>query len=118
MSLTVLGEITEAAWALLEGELGKLIANGIRGLVEGAEEDLRTFGLFMAQDMVTAIRRGDAAWAREIKAQAKILLEINRLRAVNHNHEVLMNVIHALVSTGLKIVETFVPGLSLLNIGG
>ena len=103
-------EIAGHAWEALQGRIGATIVEGLQGLVEGAEEDLRTFGLYIAEDMVDAIQRGDTNWEKEIMAQASLLLEINRLRAVNHNHARLMQVLHALVRMGLELAATFVKG--------
>jgi hypothetical protein len=110
VSVSLVSEVTDHAWAVLEGRIGHTIVEGLQGLVDGAAEDLRTFGLTIAEDMVRAIQRGDAEWEHEIKAQARLLLEINRLRAVNANYAILMQVLHALVRMGLEIAATFVKG--------
>lgn len=108
--MNTLEEISEVAWDSLRGRIGGTIVTGLHGLLEGAEEDIRTFGAYIAQDLVDAIQRRDTSWEKEIKAQAGLLMEINRLRAVNANHALLMQVIHALVRMGLEIAATFVKG--------
>lgn len=111
-------EITEAAWESLQGRIQGTVIEGLRGLVDGAEEDLRTFGAYIAADMVDAVRRGDLEWEREVRAQARILLEINRLRAVNADHALLMQVLHALVRMGLEVAATFVKGFLTESLKG
>lgn len=111
MGMNPLEEIAQTAWDALQGRLASTIVEGLRGLVDGAEEDLRTFGLYIATDLVNAIRRNDAAWEAEVRAQARVLLEVSRLRAVNANHAILMQVLHALVRTGLEVATALVKGL-------
>lgn len=103
-------DVAETVWAALEGRLAGTITDGLKGLLDGAEEDIRTFGLYMAQDLVLAIRRKDAAWEHEIRAQAGLLMEVNRLRAANAQHALVMQVLHALIRMGLEIAATFVAG--------
>lgn len=105
-----LNEISATVWEGLQGRLAGTIVEGIKGLVEGAEEDMRTFGLYIAVDLCDAIRRDDKEWEREIKAQCGVLLEINRLRVVNHQRALLMQVLHALVRMGLEVAQVLVKG--------
>jgi len=61
--------------------IGQVIYEELAPLLEGAAQDLKDYGLVIGRDMVLALHLGDAAWSTELKAQAKALLEVYRIRA-------------------------------------
>lgn len=109
--MNALDEITQLTWDILQDRIQDTLVTGIRGMVDGAEEDLRAFGYAIAGDMVQAVMRGDVTWEKEVRAQALLLLEMNRLRAVNANYALLMQTIHAIVRMGLEVAGTLVGGM-------
>lgn len=64
----------------LKTEIGGTLAQGLAGVVEGAAEDLRAFGLSIAGDLLEARLTGDARSEAALIDQLKVLAEINRIR--------------------------------------
>ena len=89
-------------WKLLKTELGDIISESLTGLVEGAEEDLKSYGLEIARSMVVAIRTGRADLRRELQDQAVMLGEIHRIRFNNEAQSVLNKV----MDIGMRIGAT------------
>lgn len=89
-----------APW--LQGNLGPVILDALKDIINGAEEDLRTFGMSMAQHMVQAVVRGDKEWQGEIGAQAKLLMEIHRIKVAKKNRALVERILLALIQTALK----------------
>ncbi len=80
-------------WKLMKMELGALISESIVELVEGAEEDLKTYGLEIANNMIVAIRLGREDLRRELQDQLVMLGEIHRIKVSNAGEAVLNRVI-------------------------
>lgn len=64
----------------LTTEIGKTIADGVTGLVEGAAEDVQEFGFSIAADLMEAKLTGDDESEVALLDQLKVLAEINRIR--------------------------------------
>lgn len=74
----------------------------VRDFVSGAEEDLQKYGSAMARHAVIAIARGDLALGREVKHQALLLLEINRLRVAKKHEATLVKIADAILSYAVR----------------
>jgi hypothetical protein len=76
-----LGNVSDLVdWHYLERELGEQLVAALRDFANGAEADIREYGLSMAFHTIAAIRQGDEAIKSELLDQAKALKEINRIR--------------------------------------
>lgn len=69
-------------WAGLAGDLKNEVIAGLRGVVDGTAEDLRTFGLQIGMDLVRAVREKREDLIEEVKHQAQVLAEVQRIRLV------------------------------------
>lgn len=67
--------------AFVEG-LGDEATAALKGLVDGAQEDLKTYGKAIAKDMVAAVRDNRPEIQSELREQLKVLAEIHRIRLV------------------------------------
>ena len=65
----------------LAGTVKDVVLDGLNGLVDGAEEDLRAFGQAIAEDLVRVAATGNPALVAEVVAQARALGEVQRIRA-------------------------------------
>jgi len=89
-------------WKLLKTELGNILSESLAELVEGAEEDLKAYGLEIARSMVVAIRTGRADLRRELQEQAVMLGEVHRIRFNNEARVVLDKI----MDIGMRIGAT------------
>lgn len=80
-------------WKIIRDELGDIIKESLIELVEGAEEDLKSYGMEIARGMIVAIRTGRADLRRELQSQVVMLGEIHRIRFTNEAKVVLDRVI-------------------------
>lgn len=98
-------------WNLLRDQLGAQLAEGLHGLVEGAAGDLQTFANQIAAEMVLALSTGDDGSVRELKAQLRVMAEVNRVRFAKAQEGMALKLISAvigaavggLVSAGAKL---------------
>lgn len=95
-------------WNSLLGDLQSEVVNVLRTLLDGAEEDIKTFGTAIASDMVRAIRDGNELLEQELVAQAKVLGEINRVRAVRVTWDEVGSVLTSLGKMALKGVAAVI----------
>lgn len=86
-------------WKLVREELSGVISDSLVELVEGAEEDLKTYGVEIANGMIIAMRLGRADLRAELKDQVGMLAEIHRIRLSNEA-EVMLNKI---IDIGMRI---------------
>jgi hypothetical protein len=78
-----LGQLLTDALAGRSPLLQSLVAEGqaaVKPIIEGAERDLREFGLEIAGDMVVAKATGNEAWIAELRAQIRAIGERTRVR--------------------------------------
>ena len=75
----------------LQSQGEELFTEAFEDVLDGAKEDLRRFGRDMAKDAASAALLADESerfeCLREIRAQTKALIELNRLRVVNEQWE-------------------------------
>jgi hypothetical protein len=60
--------------------IGTLLAQELAPVLGAAAEDLREFGVAIAHDHFFAFAAGDEAWKKQLRAQTKGLLEVQRIR--------------------------------------
>jgi hypothetical protein len=80
-------------WTLIRKEIGDILSESLADLVEGAEEDLKSYGAEIANNMIVAIRTGRKDLQRELQDQFVMLGEIHRIRLTNEAEVVLGRVI-------------------------
>jgi hypothetical protein len=80
-------------WKVIREELGDIISESLTELVEGAEADLKAYGVEIARGMIVAIRTGRNDLRRELQDQAVMLGEVHRIRVSNEAKVVLDKVI-------------------------
>lgn len=92
-------------WKKMVEVLGTQVAERLQGLVEGAEEDLRSYGLAIAKDLIVAVRTGNKTkLLKELYDQAQLLAEVHRIRMSNEANDVLNTVL----MVSFKILEVAV----------
>lgn len=67
-------------WDALAKTAGEEFKETLKGVVGGAEEDLREYGRAIMADTIRLLRSGGDGLRDELRAQAKLLAEINRIR--------------------------------------
>ena len=67
-------------WKIIREELGSIVSESLYELVEGAEEDLRKYGMEIARGMIVALRTGRNDLRRELQDQVVMLGEIHRIK--------------------------------------
>ena len=82
----------------LSKELSGNIVALFNGIVEGGEDDLRKWGVDMANDMARAILTGSESLKQTIIDQGTVAIEINRLRLVNAGEAVVKQGLKGLMS--------------------
>ena len=91
-------------WAGLEGELAGEVKDALKGLVSGAEEDLRAYGVAIGKDLVRAIREKRPDLITELEHQAQALGEVNRIRVVNATWAQVGNVLAIVGRVAMKAI--------------
>lgn len=94
----------------LRDNMADVLADGLRDLIEGAEEDVRSFVSEIARDMILA-RISDSdrgSTLEQLQNQLKIVAEINRVRVENHTWIVVTRIIQvalrSVVATALAVL--------------
>jgi hypothetical protein len=80
-------------WKVIREELGSIVSESLYELVEGAEDDLREFGMEIARGMIVALRTGRDDLRRELQDQVVMLGEIHRIKVNTAAKDVLDKVI-------------------------
>ena len=81
-------------WKIIREELSGVIEDSLAELVEGAEEDLKSYGVEIANSLIIAMRTGRADLRRELQDQFVMLAEIHRIRLNTAAKDVLDNIIN------------------------
>ena len=81
-------------WKIIREELSGVIEDSLAELVEGAEEDLKSYGVEIANNLIIAMRTGRADLRRELQDQFVMLAEIHRIRLNTAAKDVLDNIIN------------------------
>lgn len=81
---------------------------GLKGVLEGAEEDLQRYAVAIANDMATATSQADLD---EIVGQSELLLEINRVRVAHASSDTFRAVIRSAATIAVGFATS---GLSAL----
>jgi hypothetical protein len=68
-------------WEALSKDIGAQGLDVLKGLLVGAEEDLKQFGVDIASDLARAMIEGRPEITAEIQEQVKVLAEIHRIKA-------------------------------------
>lgn len=102
----------------IRDEIASVLEDGGKGLLEGAQEDVRLYAQGIANNMVAALKVSDevkrAALVDELKAQAQMLLEINRLRADNAKWEAFERIIGTVGRVAVSFV-THIPVADIVD---
>ena len=85
--------------------LGDNLAPLLARFLNGAKEDVQTFGRAIAEDVIRAGKSGDKKLTGQLLDQAKALLEVNRVRAVKGGWDGVRVVINTAVSTVEALVN-------------
>ncbi len=78
------------------------LRTSLNGLIQGASEDILKYTEVIANEMTQAAATNDTAKLDELLAQIQLIGELNRIRAVNVQWDVIQNVISGLVQMGTK----------------
>jgi len=95
----------EINWGELGKELGKVLLESVKGVLEGAEGDLREWGEAIVKDLVVALQSGDDDLRRELVAQSRAVAELSRLRAVNGQWALLERVVDVVMHTAMRVLS-------------
>lgn len=72
--------MSEVNWEELARGLGDQAVDMLKGLAQGAQEDLKSFGKDIALDLVRCVRENRPEVEAEVKEQMKVLAEIHRIK--------------------------------------
>ena len=88
-------------WKAIVKELGDDLTERLQYLVEGAEEDIKAYGLEIAESMVIAVRSGRKDLQDELGDQLIMLAEIHRIEISREIEAWLMAASKTAVKIGL-----------------
>ncbi len=74
----------------VEFEIAEIVEDALDELTDASQEDLRKFGLRIAQGVVHAAKSNDPRLLRGIKGQARMLAEMQRIR-LNREAKAVLN---------------------------
>lgn len=97
-----------AKWSEVQKALEMALKASLNEVLEGAASDIQTYVDKSARLMVYAIANNRPDLIKELQAQNKVLLEINRIRVVNNGWKVVDSVTGALVQLTLKLLTAAV----------
>lgn len=103
-------------WGEVQREIVGIFKDGLKGIFEGAESDLKAFGEDLASVTILAMREGDDKALRELKATARVLVEIHRVRVVKNGWATFDRVVKVGVRTARVMLSATFPILG--SIGG
>jgi hypothetical protein len=86
----------------LQDTIAEALVTSITDLVRGAGEDIQRYGVAMARHAVIAVARGDLALQREIKHQALLLLESNRLKLAQKHQALFLKIVDAILTYAVR----------------
>lgn len=103
-------------WTQLQIQLGRQLAQSLQGLVEGAAADVTVYAETIAAELVVALSLGDAKAVLELKAQLKLLAEMQRVRIAAEKEQFVLS----LISTAINAATSglLAAGAQLGNIEG
>ena len=82
-------------WSGLADEVRAALAEALAGLLDGAAEDVRRYVAAIAGDLVRAAATDRPDLVDELRAQLRLIGEINRVRAANAGWEAVEAVVAA-----------------------
>lgn len=68
-------------WKVFAEKLGGILAAELRGLLDGAEADLREYALAIAESLARNLAAGRDSLTAELKGQLRLLAETHRIKA-------------------------------------
>lgn len=80
-------------------EIAKVLAEELEGLLKGASEDLQIAATRISTNAIAAASTGRQDLVDECRAQARVLLEENRLRSIGGSWTAVEAVIGAVIRT-------------------
>lgn len=89
-------------WDGLAAELKDEVLEGMKPYLEGAQDDLKTFGAAIAKDLIRAVREKRDDLVKELGHQLEGLAEINRIRLVNASWEQVKNILEIVARVAMK----------------
>lgn len=89
-------------------EVSGIIQTSLKEVLQGSTEDLVNFGNRIAQDIVIAASMRRPALVEELKAQVKLLAEINRLRISQEAQATAVAVIDRMFTALIKVATAAV----------
>lgn len=103
-------------WQQLEDQLGQQIIGGIKGLVDGAAADIQAYGAQIASEMVLALSSGDQSAVNELKAQLKLMAEIQRVQIAAERETIVLSLISVAINAATS--GLLAAGANLGDISG
>lgn len=103
-------------WQQLETQLGQQLVGGIKGLVDGAAADIQAYGAQIASEMVLALSSGDQSAVNELKAQLKLMAEMQRVQIAAERETFVLSLINVALNAATS--GLLAAGANLGDING
>ena len=95
-------------WEALETELSAILKDSLDGVVNGAQEDLKTYGKAIARDLVVVIQANRTDLMDELFDQAILIAEVHRISLNRRAKVTLEKLLQAVARTGLALLGAIV----------
>lgn len=95
-------------WSRVQFDLVELLKGELNGALAGTADDLNNFALAISNDMTRGIREARPDLIKEIKGQARLLVEMNRLRFTGMGESILDTVL----GVGLRVASIALGGVT------
>lgn len=95
-------------WSRVQLDLATMLKGELNGVLAGTADDLNNFALAISNDMTRAIREGRADLISELKGQARLLIEMNRLRLTGLGESIL----DTALGVGLRVASIALGGVT------
>ena len=102
----------EIDWKDLGNDLGAAATNALRGVLEGAEEDLQAFAAELVVSIGVATAAGDEEHLERLKNQAGVLAESHRVAVSTVGWSFVVDVAGALVQAAQIGISKGLGGLA------
>tara|TARA_R100001086_G_scaffold87122_4_gene42591 strand:+ start:4364 stop:4729 length:366 start_codon:yes stop_codon:yes gene_type:complete len=95
-------------WDGLTDSLGGVLRRRLVTVLEGADEDIQKFMVAISADLTRSIREGNEELSDELRAQARGIMEMNRLRLVNAGWGLLDEVLGTVLGVGTAMLSNLI----------
>lgn len=103
-------------WQQLETQLGQQLVGSLKGLVDGATADIQAYGAQISAELVLALSSGDQSAVNELKAQLKVMAEMQRISIAAERETFVLSLISVAINAATS--GLLAAGANLGDISG